>query len=151
MKTKFFVITVFFICLTAYSQGKVNIDYLGNGLYKFSTEIKPIHDIFGDKSKKAIINAFHNFEMKNNVKQKFIKGNRLEIKDGYSVSAYIYEGFHKFYKNENNLLFISNDEKCAVNDEIIKKMKNFIKLKDEDVIDKTKYLELINELINSLQ
>tara|TARA_B100000900_G_C20230254_1_gene573550 strand:+ start:84 stop:539 length:456 start_codon:yes stop_codon:yes gene_type:complete len=151
MKTKFFIITVFFICFTASSQTKVKTEYIGDGLYKFSTEVKIGEDFFGNKSKEAIINAVQNFEMKNNVKQKYIKGNRLEIKDGATTTGYLWEGFHKFYKNENNLLFISNDEKCAVNDEIIKRIKNFIKLKDEDIIDKTRYFELINELINSLQ
>ena len=150
MKTFFLVFFSFFVCSYTFSQveiSEVTVNYEGDGIYKFSATYKGYST---NKLANIIEKRIAEFELKNKVKHNLIDTNETFLKsDGY-LPVNRLDILLNFFTIKNNMLFVSDEELAVFNAEIIKTLKQYKKLKEDNVFDDTKYLELIEKLIDSL-
>ena len=147
MKIKLFFIMTFFISSISFSQKpKVNYEYIGDGVYKFSA----VGDFSGENARNSISFEIQDFERKNNVIQDYVRQERIEIESVNFKRQFRYEVLMKFYRTKDSILFVSPEEFANNNAKIIETLKQYKKLKDDKVFQDGKYLELIDKLIDSL-
>ena len=146
MKINLFFIITFFISSITFSQIKVDTEYIKDGLYKFSA----IGYYKDSKPKNAISNTISEFEANNNLIQDFIRQKSTNIEPGTFLPQYRYDVFIKFYRSKDSILFLSPEEYANKNNKIIETLKQYKKLKDDKVFEDSKYLELVEKLIDSL-
>jgi hypothetical protein len=146
MKINLFFIITFFISSITFSQIKVDTEYIEDGIYKFSA-LGKYNDI---KARNAISNTIEEFGANNNLIQDFIRQKSTNTEPGTFAPQYRYDVFIKFYRNKDSILFLSPEEYANYNAKIIETLKQYKKLKDDKVFEDSKYLELVEKLIDSL-
>ena len=113
-------------------------------------KFKPLHKFNPIRVNYIKENIIDNFKLKNKVKHNLIDTNETFLKsDGYFPVNRV-DVLLNFFTIKNNMLFVSDEELAVFNAEIIKTLKQYKKLKEDNVFDDIKYLELIEKLIDSL-
>ena len=151
MKNIILLFFSFFIYSYTFSQidvSEVVVNYEGDGIYKYSATYKG----FGTRNiEKAFEKKITEFERKNKVKCKGISKDETLLKTKeIGLPKYRMDLLVSFYTVDGNILFVSDEEVAIMNAEVIKQLKQYKKLKEDGVFDETKYLELIENLIDSL-